>query len=911
MFPALHPARALLAVTLLAVALLAVPFAPAQAQDEFLLNDDRVERNQWVPCAAVGATGAIVVAWMDGRNGSARVEYDIYSVTLRDPQGLGSTVNRRLNDDASLTDQGFPDIAASPAGTFFCVWEDSRSGNRDIYGAALDSLGLRITPNLRLNDDGLTFEQLTPAVTAVGPDRYLAVWGDQRVTKGEVYGVYVASTGAPIFPNFKISIDPVAGGSYQGEPALAARPDGSILVAWLDGREGGSVFGTTFDVYAQLLDPSGNPVGGNFKLNATTTFQRNTSVAVSASADGYVVGWIDRRNAGDPGDVYAQRVLPGGGLLGGNIRVNDDTAGRDQRAVRAISTPLGAYLIWEDLRGNLGLDSNVQMARVGYDDLPAGPNARVNALVPARQAAPRGVWDGRDAILSVWEDARNGAPDIYAISILPDGTRRNTETQLNDDAAPMDQRRPRAGRGPGRYVATWIDRRSGTGDLFGQWLTSGGVRDGANHRITRDDFVNRPVTAEAAVSSAGPALAAVHMARQGDAGEIRGFRYASTGQAPSSEFWISDDLPSAQSMPALTATGLEFAAVWLDTREGRPRVYGQRLALDGSRVGGNHPVLPVEPADPVYDLDLEADPLGGYWLAYAAGASVNQRLWIVHLDGTLVADRGAVEVAAGEPGERATPCLGVGPEGRVEVVWLGAGTAEYSTVRHQAFDKDGVALGPPMRIDPSLAEAAAAPSIAVAGNRSFVAWEAKHDGNWSVFLRGFEDGAIPATGVLRVDQDVLGADQLDPSVGADPGGRLVVIWSDARSTSSGMDILGRAFSFTPTSVTEEDPPEPPPTPEPAPPPASLRVGPASPNPFSSRVGIALEAPPQGQSVRVYVLDASGRRVATLHEGPIPSGRAVLRWTGEDVRSRSLASGVYWIVAESGGERRALRVVHLR
>ncbi|HET9253483.1 MAG TPA: FlgD immunoglobulin-like domain containing protein [Candidatus Eisenbacteria bacterium] len=908
--PVAFPGVRLSVAAILAAAALAWS-APALAQDEFLLNDDRVDRNQWVPRVAVGATGALVVAWMDGRNGAPVVDFDIYMLTLRDPQGLGSTVNRRLNDDVSGTAQALPDIAGSPAGTFFCVWEDSRSGNRDIYGAALDSLGIRITPNLRLNDDGQTFEQLTPQVVAVGSNRYLAVWGDQRTTKGEIYGVYVTASGAILNPNFKISVDPVAAGSYQGEPALAARPDGSVLVAWLDGREGGTVFGTTFDVYAQLLDPGGNPVGGNFKLNGTTTFQRNTSVAVAAGSDGYVVGWIDRRNAGDPGDVYAQRVLPGGALLGGNIRVNDDTHGRDQRSVRAVSTPSGAHLLWEDLRGNLGLDSNVQMARVGYDDLPAGPNTRVNALVPARQGTPGGAWDGRDGILAVWEDARNGAPDIYAISILPDGTRRNTETQLNDDAAPMDQRRPRMGRGPGRYVATWIDRRSGTNDLFGQWLTSAGGRDGANHRITRDDFVNRPVSAEGAVSSAGPALVAVHMAGNGDAGEIRGFRYTTTGQPPVSEFWISDDLPSSQSTPSVTATDVEFGAAWIDTREGRPRVYGQRLALDGARIGVNHPVLPAEPANPVYALDLEADPLGGYWLAYAAGASVNQRLWITHLDGTLVADRAPVEVAAGETGERASPSVGVGPDGRVEVVWLGRGTTEYSTARHQAFDKDGAVIGPPLAVDPSLADAAAGPSISVAGTWSFVAWEAKHDGNWSIFLRGFQDGTAPSTSVLRVDQDVLGADQLDPSVGADAGGRLVVIWTDARSTSSGTDILGRVYSFGPTSVTEEDPPDPPPVPEPAPPPASLRVGPAWPNPFSSRVGIALEAPPRGQNVRVTVLDASGRRVATLHDGPVPSGSAVLRWTGEDVRSRSLPSGVYWIVAESEGERRALRIVHLR
>jgi len=383
-----------------------------------------------------------------------------------------------------------------------------------------------------------------------------------------------------------------------------------------------------------------------------------------------------------------------------------------------------------------------------------------------------------------------------------------------------------------------------------------------------------------------------------------------TGQPPSSEFWISDDLPSAQSSPVVAPGPDGFAVAWIDSREGRPRVYGQFLEMDGSRTGGNHALLSVEPSDPVYDLDLELDPLGGYWLTYAAGASVSQRLWIVHLGSNLTADRAPLEVAPGEAGERAMPRIGTGPDGRVEVVWVGAGTAGYTSVRHQAFDKDGIALGPAMAVDATMTGASAAPAVCLVGDRSFVTWEAKLDGNWSIFLRGFVNGSVPSTGTVRVDQDALGADQLDPSVGADPSGRLVVIWTDARSVSNGTDIIGRVFPFGTTHVTEE-PPEPVPTPEPVPPPVSLRVGPAAPNPFSDRVGILLEVPSVARSVRVSVFDASGRRVAVLHDGPLPAERSILRWSGADFRSRALASGVYWIVAESGGERHALRVVHLR
>ena len=884
---------------------------PARAQDEFLVNDDRVDRNQWAPAIACGASGSLVVVWMDGRNTfNGAVDFDTYTMTIHDPQGIGSSLNRRLNDDGPGAGQNFPDVAASPSGTFFCVWEDGRAANRDIYGTALDSSGLRVTPNLRLNDDAGFFDQSHPAVAAVGPDRYLVVWGDQRQAQGEIFGEYVTASGAPIGPNFKISIDTVVGGSFQGEPDVAARPDGSVLVAWIDGRAGGTVIGAARDIYAQRLNALGQAVGGNFQINLATGTQHDEAVCVAADAAGYVVGWIDRRGApADPADVYAQRIDPSGGLVGGNVRVNDDPAGNDQRAVRAVATPGAAYLLWEDYRGSLGLDGNVEAAPVPFDGSAPGANFRVNAFIPARQGTPDAVWDGRDGLVAVWEDGRNGSPDVYALSLLPDGTRRNSETQLNDDAAPGDQRRPRVGRGPGQYLATWIDWRTGTGDLYGQWITASGGRSGANHLIAHDDGVNRPVTAAAAVTVAGPALVAAQLAREADAGEIRGFLYDATGSPPASSFWISDRLASAQSVPVVAADEISFAVAWLDARSGTPQPYGQVLTLAGARVGNNHPLLASPPALPIASLDLDRDPLGGYWLAYAIDGT-QPGLWIVHLDQTLTQDRDPVEVGAGQTGGRSDPRLGVGSDGRVEVVWIGTEPSGLARVYFQSFHTSGAALTQPVRMDSDHDGSMAAPAITVTGGQSVVAWEARRDGNWSPWMQAFQGGVTPSTAVLRVDQDVLGADQLDPSLGLDSAGRLVVLWSDSRAVSSGADIVGRVFSITPTDVTE--PPDPPPAPDPTPPPAAFRIGPASPNPFSGSLAIPVERPgAPGGRLRVRVVNVRGESVATLYDGPWGSERTLVRWDGRDARSRPAGSGVYWIVAESGGERRAVRVIQLR
>jgi len=92
----------------------------------------------------------------------------------------------------------------------------------------------------------------------------------------------------------------------------------------------------------------------------------------------------------------------------------------------------------------------------------------------------------------------------------------------------------------------------------------------------------------------------------------------------------------------------------------------------------------------------------------------------------------------------------------------------------------------------------------------------------------------------------------------------------------------------------------------------MRVGPGRPNPFSSVLRIPVEVPvTAGGRVRAYVLDARGRLVARVYDGIPANGRFSVSWSGSDSRGREVASGVYWFVAESGGERHAVRVVRIR
>jgi hypothetical protein len=95
---------------------------------------------------------------------------------------------------------------------------------------------------------------------------------------------------------------------------------------------------------------------------------------------------------------------------------------------------------------------------------------------------------------------------------------------------------------------------------------------------------------------------------------------------------------------------------------------------------------------------------------------------------------------------------------------------------------------------------------------------------------------------------------------------------------------------------------------PAPPP--FRLGAPSPNPSGGRVRLDVSLP-AAADVRLVVFDVQGRRVATLVEGLLASGRHPVAWESRDDRGRPVAAGVYWARLEALGEVRTKAIVIAR
>jgi hypothetical protein len=93
-------------------------------------------------------------------------------------------------------------------------------------------------------------------------------------------------------------------------------------------------------------------------------------------------------------------------------------------------------------------------------------------------------------------------------------------------------------------------------------------------------------------------------------------------------------------------------------------------------------------------------------------------------------------------------------------------------------------------------------------------------------------------------------------------------------------------------------------------PGPLALLPNYPNPARTGTAIGFVLASDG-NVRLEVLSVSGRRVATLHDGPIDAGEHELPWDLMDAAGRRVASGVYVCRLEAGGRTVNRKMVVLR
>ncbi|MBI2571796.1 MAG: hypothetical protein HYV63_32705 [Candidatus Schekmanbacteria bacterium] len=161
---------------------------------------------------------------------------------------------------------------------------------------------------------------------------------------------------------------------------------------------------------------------------------------------------------------------------------NDAVFGRPQLA--AGGSDVG--VVWEDFRDG---NPDIYLARSTDGGRSFGPNIRVNtqSSMPSAQRHPAVALDEADDAWVVWEDYRAGAnnPDIYLARCPADEDACEGEIRVDDTAAAVFwQAEPEVAiDGRGNVFVVWHDYRNGNPDIFLARSSDGAASFAANRRV--------------------------------------------------------------------------------------------------------------------------------------------------------------------------------------------------------------------------------------------------------------------------------------------------------------------------------------------------------------------------------------------------------------------------------------------
>lgn len=319
---------------------------------------------QFQPSVASNGTDYFVV-WADNRD----YKWDIYGRRVTSSgavlDGNGIAVSLAIPNDHNPHDN--PSVASNGSG-YFVVWEQTNpNGSHGVYGsrvsnagAILDAAGVQVSSSAALADvasngtdylvawftcgsdtcpirvgrvsaagtvldpggvvlgNGTSYYQRARLVASNGTD-YLLAWARENgALQQDIYTGRVTAAGAVQDPGGQLLASAAGNQTY---PAVAS--DGSgYFVVWQDGRNGANT-----DIYGTEVSATGDAVGAELAISATTRIEDRPNLAFNASSGGYLVAYDSAKRirvrllggAVDPPDVDAGVPIDAGPLTDAGV----------------------------------------------------------------------------------------------------------------------------------------------------------------------------------------------------------------------------------------------------------------------------------------------------------------------------------------------------------------------------------------------------------------------------------------------------------------------------------------------------------------------------------------------------------------------------------------------------------------
>ena len=171
----------------------------------------------------VNKGGTILTAWLDTRNGSNELFYQ-----LIDPYGNLIGENRYpITDQVFLKDQ--LDIAPLNNGNFALSWASKKVSNEKIFFTVIDSIGETVVPITAMKDYPRSFRVNYPSICAFGQDSFLLAFAPDTYSNSFLCLLPVDGSGNPL--SEPMVIDSMENGYNFSNIDICVNGTGNILIS--------------------------------------------------------------------------------------------------------------------------------------------------------------------------------------------------------------------------------------------------------------------------------------------------------------------------------------------------------------------------------------------------------------------------------------------------------------------------------------------------------------------------------------------------------------------------------------------------------------------------------------------------------------------------------------------------------
>lgn len=549
-----------------------------------------------------------------------------------------------------------------------------------------------------------------------------------------------------------VQVNPTAGENRfnHRRPFLINIEDDQIMVAWEDNRNG------TIDVFGQKVVPEGNLLGSNQQLIDDAVFIDQLMAQAAISSEGKIaVVWVD-----ESGDLYLQYYDSSFTKINYSLKVNDNNT------ANIVSYPALTYtsedrllVVWEDTR--LGSAIYAQI----FDSTGArnGGNFKISPSTSGIDYwLPSVACDDDGGFAVIWEEISSTGADVILQLFNSDGTTAGSSINVADMSAISANQfdsemiyTSNAG-----YLVAFSDDRGGDQDIYAQLFDSSGNRVGANFALSKgsDNFAFN-----VGLASDSQEMIMAVWAELGDRSEITGRKLNSDAELDGDGFIVSDAFAVGERFdpcPLFHADGSAIV-VFNDSRDQSLQIYAQKLDSSLELSGTNFKLSSTSTGSQMSQAEIASLASGDFAAVWHDTRFDNGDIYFQRMNefgsklgnAVLVNDDGTIAI-------QNSPAIGSAQSGRSAVCWADGRQAEDISginIFAQRFASNGTKIGDNIIVNDDLDGTAtlhAEPDCDITEDGEMVVvWRDQRDGNDDIYCQTYSTAGFPIGSNFKINQN--------------------------------------------------------------------------------------------------------------------------------------------------------------